>query len=226
MEEEEEEATPVLTAFLNDDSEFYYSDDDDDDYDDGSDFYFSLPSIIAHGNAIELFTAMGRTEIEVEVEAEDDISSYAKEEVGAMEDNSTRVDATKNDNEYVVEKAEGLTTTEGEIAVDGVTEDADASMSGDFYLGNVEFELQDDNSMQVEASNDPDDDAMEQELTNIEVVVVTENATEDVEASMSVDEPEYYHPTTTVDSAVLGSIWIPHPKHGLVRRSARLRVRG
>ena len=132
------------------------------------------------------------------------------------------MDASKNENEYVVEQ--GLTTTEVAIAADGVTEDAEASMSGDFYFGDAEVE--DDDSMQVEASNDPDEDAVEQELTDTEVVIVTENVTVDVKASMSVDEPENYHQITTVDSAVLGSIWVPHPKHGLVRRSARLRVRG
>jgi hypothetical protein len=220
QQQEEEEAT--VTAFLNDDDDFYYSDHDDDDNDDedGSDFYFSLPSIIASVNAVDLFTAMRGTEDE----AEDDISSYATEEVRAQEDDSAQVDASKNENEYVVEQ--GLTTTEVAIAADGVTEDAEASMSGDFHFGDAEVEVQDDDSMQVEASNDPDEDAVEQELTDTEVVIVTENVTVDVKASMSVDEPENYHQITTVDSAVLGSIWVPHPKHGLVRRSARLRVRG
>jgi hypothetical protein len=71
---------------LNDDDDFYYSDHDDDDNDDedGSDFYFSLPSTIAPVNAADLFTTMRGTEDE----AEDDISSYATEEVRAQEDDS------------------------------------------------------------------------------------------------------------------------------------------
>ena len=46
--------------------------------------------------------------------------------------------------------------------------------------------------------------------------VATEDAAEDVEATTTIDEV----------TAALGSIWVPDPKYGMVRRSARLRVRG
>jgi hypothetical protein len=49
-----------------------------------------------------------------------------------------------------------------------------------------------------------------------EATLATEDAAEDVEASTTIDE------VTTA----LGSIWVPDPKYGMVRRSARLRVRG
>jgi hypothetical protein len=64
----------------------------------------------------------------------------------------------------------------------------------------------------------------------VDATIATDDATEDVEASTSIDEvsitkviPSNEATTTT---AALGSIWVPDPKHGLVRRSARLRVRG
>ena len=54
-----------------------------------------------------------------------------------------------------------------------------------------------------------------------ETTLATDDATEDVEASTSIDEVSTSH-----DTAALGSIWVPSPKYGMVRRSARLRVRG
>ena len=56
----------------------------------------------------------------------------------------------------------------------------------------------------------------------VDVTIVTDDATEDVEASKSIDEVS----TSAEDTAALGSIWVPDPKYGMVRRSARLRVRG
>ena len=52
--------------------------------------------------------------------------------------------------------------------------------------------------------------------------IVTDDSTEDVEASTSIDEISVSEDCAT---ASLGSIWVPDPKHGLVRRSARLRLR-
>ena len=56
----------------------------------------------------------------------------------------------------------------------------------------------------------------------VDVTIVTDDATEDVEASESIDEVS----TSAEDTSALGSIWVPDPKYGMVRRSARLRVRG
>ena len=54
--------------------------------------------------------------------------------------------------------------------------------------------------------------------------IAADDATEDVEASMSIDESTVS--STTAASVALGSIWVPDPKYGMVRCSARLRVRG
>ena len=54
-----------------------------------------------------------------------------------------------------------------------------------------------------------------------EATLASDDATEDVEASTSIDEV-----STSGDTAALGSIWVPDPQFGMVRRSARLRVRG
>jgi hypothetical protein len=54
-----------------------------------------------------------------------------------------------------------------------------------------------------------------------EATLASDDATEDVEASKSIDEV-----STSKDTAALGSIWVPDPQFGMVRRSARLRVRG
>ncbi len=68
-------------------------------------------------------------------------------------------------------------------------------------------------------------------MVEAEATIAKDDATEDVEASTSIDEvsmtefiPSRNSATTT--TAALGSIWVPDPKYGMVRRSARLRVRG
>jgi hypothetical protein len=54
-----------------------------------------------------------------------------------------------------------------------------------------------------------------------ETTLATDDATEDVEATTTINED-----LISEDTAALGSIWVPDPKYGMVRRSARLRVRG
>ena len=54
-----------------------------------------------------------------------------------------------------------------------------------------------------------------------EATLATKDVTEDVEASKFIDEV-----STSENTAALGSIWVPDPQFGMVRRSARLRVRG
>ena len=56
----------------------------------------------------------------------------------------------------------------------------------------------------------------------VDVTLVAVDVTEDVEASKSIDQVS----TSAEDTAALGSIWVPNPKYGMVRRSARLRLRG
>ena len=66
----------------------------------------------------------------------------------------------------------------------------------------------------------------------VEAPIVTDDATEDAKASMNIDEVSTTETstsntaTTTTTADALGSIWVPDPKYGMVRRSARLRVRG
>jgi hypothetical protein len=53
--------------------------------------------------------------------------------------------------------------------------------------------------------------------------LVVHERTNDVEAAIAT---ECVPPTPPPTAAVLGSIWLPDPKHGVVRRSARFRARG
>ena len=48
-------------------------------------------------------------------------------------------------------------------------------------------------------------------MVEAEATIAKDDATEDVEASTSIDEV-----LTSDDTAALGSIWVPDPKYGLV----------
>jgi len=74
------------------------------------------------------------------------------------------------------------------------------------------------------------EDLVVRELTNEEAAIATDDWIVDMVESIAIDISlplECVPPTTpTTTATVLGSIWVPDPKHGLVRRSARLRARG
>ncbi len=86
-----------------------------------------------------------------------------------------------------------------------------------------EAQHQEDTMHVLETLNTTEDVMVQQENTDVEVAIAMEDATEDAQASMSIDEISVSEDCPT---ASLGSIWVPDPKHGMVRRSARLRVRG
>ena len=84
----------------------------------------------------------------------------------------------------------------------------------DVDFGTAEAEESDDIMPVLEAFDDSTEDVPETTLA-------TEDATEDVGESKSINED-----STSDDTAALGSIWVPDPQFGMVRRSARLRMRG
>jgi hypothetical protein len=65
------------------------------------------------------------------------------------------------------------------------------------------------------------EDLVVQELTYDEAEIVTDDLTVDMVLPL-----ECVVSTPPTNAAVLDSIWVPDPKHGLVRRSARLRMHG
>ena len=229
---DQQEVTPCLNEVPTDNGPpcYYSEDDDDEDEDDGSDYYFSLPSIVTPVGAVDLFAAMGVSREDEDVTTDFDAQVTIATEAVEMEDAMyvEALNATKDE----VAGQELTNVNEVVIAVeDAVTEDAEASTLIDDDFPSIAeetfaIEIIEDTMHDVEPLNAIQNVETGQERINVEAVITTGDAmTEDAKASMSIDEvttPNH----STPDAALLGSIWVPDPKHGLVRRSARLRVRG